>query len=206
MKRNLARLILILSVIAWAVIVVSLLVTPVNADAIPSEEPQEDDGRIPGDDVPATERCYMTDEEVQEDYENQKISEALYASGYFRDDIPLDEETQAYLRAACEESGVKYELALAVIWKETDFRNIIGDSGDSIGYMQVQPRWHKERMERLDVDDLQDPFGNFRVGCDYIAELMEKYPLENALTAYNSGIPGKSEYAKEVIEYMEELG
>ena len=61
MKRNLARLILILSVIAWAVIVVSLLVTPVNADAVPSGESQEDDGRIPGDDVPSTERCYMTD-------------------------------------------------------------------------------------------------------------------------------------------------
>ena len=79
MKRNLARLILILAVIAWAIIVVSVLVTPVNADAVPIAEPQEDDGRIPGDDVPATERCYMTDEEVQEDYENQKISEALLA-------------------------------------------------------------------------------------------------------------------------------
>ena len=65
MKRNLARLILILAVIAWAVIVVSLLVTPVKADAVTSAEPKEDDGRIPGDDVPATERCYMTDEEIQ---------------------------------------------------------------------------------------------------------------------------------------------
>ena len=79
MKRTLARLILILAVIAWAIIVVSVLVTPVNADSAQAEEPKEDDGRIPGDDVPATERCYMTDEEVQEDYENQKISEALLA-------------------------------------------------------------------------------------------------------------------------------
>ena len=77
MKRTIARLILILSVIAWAVIAVSILVTPVNADAAPGEEPKEDDGRIPGDDVPATERCYMTEDEIQEDYENQKISEAL---------------------------------------------------------------------------------------------------------------------------------
>ena len=60
MKRNLARLILILAVIAWAIIVVSVLVTPVNADSATDEEPKEDDGRIPGDDVPATERCYMT--------------------------------------------------------------------------------------------------------------------------------------------------
>ena len=70
MNRNLARLIFILATIAWAVIVVSLLVTPVNADADPIEEPKEDDGRIPGDDVPATERCFMTDEEIQEDFEN----------------------------------------------------------------------------------------------------------------------------------------
>ena len=76
MKRNLARLILILAVIAWAIIVVSVLVTPVNADSAPGEEPQEDDGRIPGDDIPATERCYMTDEEIQEDYENFYIQNA----------------------------------------------------------------------------------------------------------------------------------
>ena len=73
MKRNLARLILIMAVIAWAIIVVSVLVTPVKADAAPIEEPKEDDGRIPGDDVPATERCYMTDEEIQEDFENYYI-------------------------------------------------------------------------------------------------------------------------------------
>ena len=61
MKRTIARLILILSVIAWAVIAVSILVTPVNADAVPIAEPKEDDGRIPGDDIPATTRCYLTE-------------------------------------------------------------------------------------------------------------------------------------------------
>ena len=79
MKRNLARLILILAVIAWAIIVVSVLVTPVNADSAQAEEQKEDDGRIPGDDVPATERCYMTVEEVQEDFENYYIEQALLA-------------------------------------------------------------------------------------------------------------------------------
>ena len=77
MKRTLARLFLILAAIAWAVIAVSILVTPVKADAVPIGESLEDDGRIPGDDIPATERCYMTEDEIQEDYENQKISEAL---------------------------------------------------------------------------------------------------------------------------------
>lgn len=134
-----------------------------------------------------------------EDYENEKIEAALFDSGYFRADIPLDGDTQALLRAACEESDVPYELALAVIWKETGYRNVLGDDGASTGYMQVQERWHWDRMERLGVTDLSDPSGNFRVGCDYLAELMSKYPLPEALTAYNTGSPGSSSYAQSVI-------
>ena len=58
-----------------------------------------------------------------------------------RDDIPMDAEHQRLLYTACGETGISYELALAVIWQETDFRNVIGDSGESHGYMQVQPKW-----------------------------------------------------------------
>lgn len=163
-------------------------------NAAPMETPAEEKSAVP---APAI--------EPQEDFENENISKALYDSGYFRYDVPLDDETQAFLRAACDESGVPYELALAVIRKESTFQNIIGDSGDSVGYMQIQPRWHKERMERLGVTDLRDPFSNFRVGCDYLAELLERYPLEDAMTAYNSGNPGKSDYAKDVISYMEDF-
>lgn len=89
MKRNLARFILILVVIAWAIMVVAVLVTPVNADAAPIEETQEDDGRIPGDDIPATERCYLTEEEVQEDYENEYITDALLARSHVIDDCTI---------------------------------------------------------------------------------------------------------------------
>ena len=141
----------------------------------------------------------------QQDYENEKIEAALLEMGYFRDDIPLDFETQAYLRAACEESGVAFELALAVIRQETDYRNIEGDNGDSIGYMQVQQKWHQERMNRLGVTDLSHPLGNFRVGLDYLRELMNKYGTEEALTAYNSGKPGESAYADSVMRYWIEL-
>ena len=188
----------------------ALLATTVCAESL-SEETTEiaqstDDGRLPGDDIPATERCYLTEDEVQEDFENEKIEDALVEMGYFRDDIPLDYETQAYLRAACDESGVPFEMALAVIRKESTYQNITGDGGDSIGYMQVQPKWHQERMRRLGVTDLTQPLANFRVGCDYLAELMDKYSWEEALTAYNSGKPGKSDYADTVMKYWRELG
>ena len=175
---------------------------PVNAAEIPTEAQEAAPMETPTE---AATYAPAPAIEPQEDMENENISKALYDSGYFRYDVPLDDETQAFLRAACDESGVPYELALAVIRKESTFQNIIGDSGDSVGYMQIQPRWHKERMERLGVTDLRDPFSNFRVGCDYLAELLERYPLEDAMTAYNSGNPGKSDYAKDVISYMEDF-
>ena len=75
MKRNLSRLILIISVIGWLFMVVSILTgMTAKADSAP-----QDDGRLPGDDIPATERCYMTEEEVQEDFENYYILNALLA-------------------------------------------------------------------------------------------------------------------------------
>ena len=177
-----------------------------NAFADSAESPQETREAAPMETLVEAESVVPAPAiEPEEDFENEKISRALYDSGYFRYDVPLDDETQAFLRAACDESGVPYELALAVVRKESTFQNIIGDSGDSVGYMQIQPRWHKERMERLGVTDLRDPFSNFRVGCDYLAELLERYPLEDALTACNSGSPGNSDYAKDVISYMEDF-
>lgn len=37
------------------------------------------------------------------------------------------------------------------------------------------------------------------------AELLGRYDVENALTAYNSGHPGHSAYARTVMGYWEEL-
>ena len=85
MKRNIARLILIISVIGWLFMVVSVLTgMTAKADSSP-----QDDGRLPGDDVPATERCYMTDEEVQESFENENIQNALLAKANKIEDVKV---------------------------------------------------------------------------------------------------------------------
>ena len=57
---------------------------------------------------------------------------------YLREDIPLDYATQMLLYGACLEFEVPYELALAVIEQETNFRNVTGDDGASVGFMQIQ--------------------------------------------------------------------
>lgn len=131
------------------------------------------------------------------------IEEVPAEQGHFCEDIPLTYEEQEWLQAACEEFEVPYALALGLIEKETDFRNIVCDEGASSGYMQVQKRWHSDRMEHLGVTDLLEPAGNFRVGCDYLSELYEKHNDWNvALTAYNMGHdPGYvTDYAKEVMD------
>lgn len=183
--------------IVWIVLVVGLMLFW-PARAAEDAERTENHTEITPE---CTERAIEA--KPDEEPENEYIEAALYASGYFREDVPLDGDTQAFLRAACEETGIPYELALAVIRQETEFHNVVGDDGRSVGYMQVQRRWHEDRMARLGVTDLTDPYGNFRVGCDYLAELLGKYPMEEALTAYNSGKPGKSTYASNVLAYME---
>lgn len=147
--------------------------------------------------------------------EDERIEAALIEQGYYRDDIPLTYLEQDFLHTAADQFGVPYELALAVIWKETNFRNVVGDDGASVGYMQVQERWHEDRMELLGVTDLMDPYNNFLVGCNYLAELTEKgRGIEWALHAYNGGptyankmaeVGKVSQYVKDVLNYMNDL-
>lgn len=131
------------------------------------------------------------------------VEKATAEQSRYCDDVPLTHEEQDWLQAACKEFDVPYALALGLIEKETTFRNVLGDDGASAGYMQIQKRWHWDRMERLGVTDLMDANGNFRVECDFLSELYQKHQDWNiALTVYNMGHnPGYiTNYAKDVME------
>lgn len=130
--------------------------------------------------------------------------------------IPLGYSEQEALYRAANEFDVPYELAVAVVWKETQFRNIPGDGGEASGYMQVWKRWHGDRMKNLGVSDLNDAEGNFRVGCSYLGELLDRDGnTHKALMAYNMGESGageawakgytSSDYSRKVIGYMEDI-
>lgn len=121
---------------------------------------------------------------------------------WYIEDIPLAPELQKALWDACQEFGVDYALALAVIEQETRYQNLIGDDGDAIGYFQVQPYWWGDLLDSIGVDDLTDPVQNFRAGCAILRELLLRYDgsVTDALTDYNSGHPGQSAYASAVIE------
>lgn len=125
--------------------------------------------------------------------------------GRIEKDEPVKaEQTQvsAYVKYG-RQYGISPKLLKAIAIVESgENPELIGDGGDSIGLMQIQPKWHSQRLN--DGEDLLDPEVNIRVACEYLTELMSKYDdLDKVLTAYNAGHDtGSREYANRVYEEM----
>lgn len=125
--------------------------------------------------------------------------------------IPLDKHLQDYIIKQAHANGIPPQIVMAMIYRESDYDTArIGDGGDSYGAMQIQPKWHTERMNKLGCTDLLDPYQNVTVGIDYLAELLDRYDgdMAKALVGYNQGhYKGTiTAYAKGVLAKAEELG
>lgn len=153
----------------------------------------------------------QTREELISEPEVTQVSEPepeTETNTYF--DVPLSEELQDHIMNLCEEYGIDPAVVIAMIEKESCYTvTAIGDSGNSFGLMQIQPRWHSGRMEKLGCTDLLDPFQNVTVGIDYLAEMLDWYggEIAAALTAYNAGSYSGTvtNYAWAVMAMAEEL-
>ncbi len=124
-------------------------------------------------------------------------------------DVPLSANLQEHIRQLCDEYGVDMPLVLAIIGQESNYRpDAVGDNGNSLGLMQIQPRWHQSRMDKLGVTDLLDPYQNVTVGIDLLADLIgENNGTEWAVTAYNAGV-GTADYNNAIgtrTEYTESV-
>lgn len=119
--------------------------------------------------------------------ENRVASSVEPPRAYF--DIPLDKDLQDHIMDICDERGIDYRIAFAMIKCESGFRaDAVGDNGNSLGLMQIQQRWHYARMEKLGCDNLLDPHQNVTVGLDLFGDLLKHYGVvEHALMAYNGG-------------------
>ena len=86
-------------------------------------------------------------------------------------------------------SGVDPNIVKAIIKEESGGNpSAIGDNGESIGLMQIQPKHHKKRMEELGIVSLFDPQENVILGCSILSDLYDKYGnYEDALSVYSSG-------------------
>ena len=142
---------------------------------------------------------------------------------FYLESVSLDPEVQNSIWEVCHEDPRLFATVMGIANKESRFKaDAIGDSGNSLGLMQVQPRWHQERMDRLGATDLMDPVQNARVAVDYIYWIAERlnpehpedaYGTEMLLMAYNQGWWGaekswdngttSTSYSREVSGYIE---
>ena len=112
-------------------------------------------------------------------------------------------ETNNHIDKMAKRYGLNPDIIKALIEEESGWiSSAEGDDGSSIGLMQIQERWHKDRMKRLGVTDLYNPEQNITVGCDILSELLNKYGnYKDALSVYNSGnIHDGRQYAERIIK------
>ena len=139
-------------------------------------------------------------------------------------DVALDAETQWAIYEACGYDPGLFSLVMAIAEHESEFKpDLQGDNGQSLGMMQINTRWHTDRMEALGVTDLTDPVQCAAVAIDYLQELESRYGFEAEsealLMAYNMGPSGarkalnegrtSTDYSREIMTvyqgYLEEL-
>lgn len=123
--------------------------------------------------------------------------------------VPLDTELQLFIVRLCEDHHIDPAIIFAMIDRESDFAaDAIGDNGKSFGLMQIQKRFHLDRMEDLGCTDLLDPYQNVTVGIDYLEECLDKGKgIEWALMAYNGGASYANSMTKKgiVSDYASEV-
>ena len=128
----------------------------------------------------------------------------------------ISKEYISYVEEICESQNICPAVVIALIEAESDGNpNDVSKNG-AIGLMQVVPKWHWERMEKLGVTDLFDPYSNILTGVDYLDELRQDYDdLPVVLMCYNEGPDEEtlrkiadgyvSDYAKKIIDRASEL-
>ena len=128
-------------------------------------------------------------------------------------DTYIKHQYQEYCKIIGDKYNVSPELLMAMIERESS-GNADAENGGCIGLMQIYEKYHKDRMERLGVTDLYNPFCNIMVATDYLMELAEKYEdLGYVLDLYNGNSKAKynaengilSDYAASILERSAEL-
>lgn len=127
---------------------------------------------------------------------------------------PSKAEITEYAISISTDYDIDSKLIRAMIQVESEYDPCAESVCGAIGLMQIVEKYHVDRMDRLGVTDLKDPYSNILVGTDYIAELIEKHGnVIKALMIYNMGGNGAdlydqgiiSEYARSVMNEVKAI-
>lgn len=113
------------------------------------------------------------------------IAFAVFLSFYY------PKKYNAEIRAACERYDVDENLVRGVIHAESKFKPRAVSGAGAVGLMQLMPstaEWIAAQTDNADLaSDLFDPAANIMLGTAYLKYLLDKFPLRDALAAYNAG-------------------
>lgn len=138
-----------------------------------------------------------------------KAIEQQATRGWYRD-VPLSESLQEYTAYICGQYGVDYDIALAVMRVESDFKeDIISANGQDFGIMQINKVNHGWLAD-MGLSNMLDARQNIKAGIHILSDLLDRYEgdYEMALRAYNCGITGANNgggkgYADKVLKEVD---
>ena len=133
---------------------------------------------------------------------------------YLRD-IPLSDELQSYTYETAEKYGVNYDLMLAIMQTESQFKNVVSDNGEDIGLCQINTVNAEWLYTDYGIYNLMDERQNIEACAIILNKLQGQFDTEShVVMAYNLGASkarkyissGKvTEYTEKVYENMEEI-
>lgn len=156
----------------------------------------------------------LTWEEITEEVPQQIIETAPLPQQEVVGYIPSTEAAEGCISEAeliqiTEEVGAMNdicpELLQAQVERESTYR-IDATNGSCKGLAQISVKWHTDRMERLGVTDIYEPYGNILVAADYLRELYNERQDDDTyyvLMRYNMAIDTANQLyaAGEITDY-----
>lgn len=117
-----------------------------------------------------------------------------YTPGFtYLSEISLSYELQQYTFQRCQESGLEYEMVLAIMWRESLFQpyavGVNKNGTKDSGLMQINDI-NRGWLSEHGISDLLDPYQNIDAGTLILSQYFSKYNENMALMAYQYGEQG----------------
>lgn len=131
-------------------------------------------------------------------------------------DVPLSQELQDHIRIQCNDAGIDFELALAVMKVESNYQFDVISSTHDHGIMQINEVNHDKLKDTLNITDFLDPYDCTTAGIYMLSNYKWCENETQMLMCYNMGVAGakkawkkgiyETNYTQKVLEAKKEIG
>jgi len=153
----------------------------------------------------AVDEAAAAEADSQAQQAKQQVVLAEHLSAKYKKPYPRVRQIVQTAYAEAARHGLPPLLILAIIEKESSFREQISNSYGAMGLMQVVPRFHREKLSNpVDDSELLTYSGNIRVGTQILAEYLrwKRGNVERALVKYSGNATA---YYSKVMQHKAEL-